>query len=299
MRVITEISKWGEFVKISHTVFALPFALASMILASRANNGWPGWQLFVLILICMVTARTSAMAFNRIVDRDFDAANPRTRNRHLPAGQISLRSATLLCSLSAAAFITATWFINSLCFALSPIALATVYFYSLTKRFTSYTHLFLGIALALAPLGAWLAVKGNWGFQPLSSGILIPLLMGLGVTLWLVGFDIIYATQDYDFDRETGLRSMVVRFGIPTALNIAWISHCIMWLCFLVLGLIAEMGFIYFSGMAIILVCMNYEHIVARNRNLDWVNLAFFKLNALISIVYLASILLEISIFVN
>ena len=298
MKVISEINKWGEFVKISHTVFALPFALASMMLAARANYGWPGFRIFILIILCMVMARSSAMAFNRIVDRKFDAANPRTRDRHLPSGRIHLSSAITMCVLTGVAFIATTWFINRLCFILSPVALVTIYFYSLTKRFTDYTHVFLGIALALAPLGAWLAVRGNWNIEPMESSILIPLLMGLGVTLWLIGFDIIYATQDYEFDKEAGLKSMVVRFGVPTALNIAWAAHWIMWICLLVLGLIAGLGFVYFSGMALILGFMNYEHIVARKRSLDWVNLAFFKLNALISLIYLASILIEICLFV-
>lgn len=294
MKVISEINKWGEFVKISHTVFALPFALASMVLASRTTYGWPGWRVFILILVCMVMARTSAMAFNRIVDRDVDALNPRTQNRHLPSGQIRLSSALSLCVLTGLGFVITTWFINRLCFSLSPIALSTIYFYSLTKRFTDFTHVFLGVALALAPLGAWLAVKGQWGIHPLDSGILIPLLMGIGVTLWLVGFDIIYATQDYEFDKSNGLHSMVVRFGIQKSLNIAWVAHGVMWLALLTLGIVADMGFVYFSGLAIIFFCINYEHYVARKRNIDWINLAFFKLNALISIIYLFSILAEI-----
>jgi hypothetical protein len=153
--------KWASFVRFSHTVFALPFALAAMLVAARDNRGWPGWKTFGLILAAMVCARTCAMAFNRIVDRKFDALNPRTKNRHLPAGQISLFSAISLCVLSAAGLIAASYFLNPLCFYLSPVALVLVCFYSLTKRFTDYTHVFLGLALALAPVGAWLAVKGG------------------------------------------------------------------------------------------------------------------------------------------
>src|SRR5882672_11347530 len=156
--------KWASFVKFSHTVFALPFALAAMVVAARDNRGWPGWNTFLLILAAMVCARTCAMAFNRIVDRKFDALNPRTANRHLPSGQISLASAIALCVLSATGLIAASYFLNQLCFYLSPVALVMVCFYSLTKRFTDYTHVFLGIALALAPVGAWLAVKGQFGF---------------------------------------------------------------------------------------------------------------------------------------
>lgn len=294
MRILSEAKKWGDFVKISHTIFALPFALSAMVLASKETNGWPGWKLFLLIIFCMFFARTSAMAFNRIVDRKFDAKNPRTADRHLPKGKISLASAWTLCAASGIAFIATTFFISFTCFYLSPVALLTVYFYSLTKRFTNFTHIFLGLALSLAPVGAWLAVKGNFSVDPVESGIWIPILMGLGVTLWLIGFDIIYATQDYDFDKESGLKSVVVKFGIPTSLKIAWTSHFMMWLAFLALGIMANMGWFYFSGLFLIFVGLNYEHIVARQRKLDWVNIAFFRLNALVSLIYLISILLEV-----
>ena len=209
------IQKWASFVRFSHTVFALPFALAAMLVAARDNRGWPGWRIFGLILAAMVCARTCAMAFNRIVDRKFDALNPRTKNRHLPAGQISLASAILLCVLSAAGLMAASWFLNPLCFYLSPVALVLVCFYSLTKRFTDYTHVFLGLALALAPIGAWLAVKGA-NVSPLE--ILQMTLLAFAVVLWLVGFDIIYALQDYEFDKSHGLRSLVVAWGPKNAL---------------------------------------------------------------------------------
>src|SRR6266704_218593 len=154
------LKKWAEFVRFSHTAFALPFALAAMAVAARNNRGWPGWRTFGLILAAMVCARTCAMAFNRIVDRKFDAANPRTAMRHLPAGKVSLAGAWALCILAAAGLVTASYFLNAVCFYLSPVALFVICFYSLTKRFTDYTHLFLGFSLALAPIGAWLAVKG-------------------------------------------------------------------------------------------------------------------------------------------
>src|ERR1041384_4692125 len=158
--VIGGVRKWAEFVKFSHTIFALPFALAAMVVAAREQGGWPGWRKFILILAAMVCARTCAMAFNRIVDRKFDAANPRTAMRHLPAGKISLMSAVSLCIVSASGLVIASWFLNIVCFYLSPLALFIVCFYSVTKRFTDYTHVYLGIALALAPIGAWLAVQG-------------------------------------------------------------------------------------------------------------------------------------------
>src|SRR5450432_634404 len=158
--MIQTLNKWASFVRFSHTVFALPFALAAMLVAARDTRGWPGWKTFGLILAAMVCARTCAMAFNRIVDRKFDALNPRTAKRHLPAGQISLASAILFCAISAAGLIAASYFLNPLCFYLSPVALVMICFYSLTKRFTDYTHVFLGLTLALAPVGACLAVRG-------------------------------------------------------------------------------------------------------------------------------------------
>ena len=158
--------KWASFIKFSHTVFALPFALASMAVAARDNHGWPGWRKFGLILAAMVFARSCAMTFNRIMDRQFDALNPRTAMRHLPMGQISLRGAWTFFAASTVGFLVATFFINQICFALSPVALAVVCFYSLTKRFTDYTHVFLGLALGLAPVGAWLAVKDTVAFTP-------------------------------------------------------------------------------------------------------------------------------------
>src|SRR5258705_6181264 len=179
------IQKWAGFVKISHTVFALPFALASMAVAARDNRGWPGWRTLGLIVAAMVCARTCAMSFNRIVDRKFDAANPRTAMRHLPTGRISLASAWVICILGAAGLVAASYFLNPLCFYLSPIALAVICFYSLTKRFTDYTHVFLGVALALAPVGGWLAVKGA-DVSPLE--IVQMTVLAASVVLWLVGF---------------------------------------------------------------------------------------------------------------
>ncbi len=210
-----EFRKWAGFVKFSHTVFALPFALASMEVAARDRRGWPGWRTFGLVLAAMVCARTCAMSFNRIVDRDFDKANPRTANRPLPTGEISLAGAWALCLLSGLALVVASWFINKICFYLSPVAILWVCFYSLTKRFTDFTHIYLGIALALAPIGAWLAVKGGFDFFPVENGWLVlkksaflPLILAGAVVFWLIGFDIIYALQDYEFDRRHGLHSL-------------------------------------------------------------------------------------------
>ena len=216
------IQKWGSFVRFSHTVFALPFALSALVVAARDSRGWPGWRTFGLVLAAMVCARTCAMAFNRIVDRKFDALNPRTAARHLPAGQMHLASAVTLCALAGAGFIVTSYFLNPLCFYLSPLAIIVICFYSLTKRFTSFTHIFLGLALALAPVGAWLAVKGS-GLRDSSASQM--LVLALAVVLWLTGFDIIYALQDYEFDRSHGLHSLVVAWGPGNALQAAFLAH--------------------------------------------------------------------------
>lgn len=296
-RVFGTLRKWGEFVKISHTLFALPFALASMAIAARDNRGWPGLNKFLLILAAMVFARTCAMAFNRIVDRKFDAANPRTAMRHLPTGQITLTSAWLLCVWSALGLAIVSWLLNPVCFYLSPVALVVICFYSLTKRFTDYTHVFLGIALALAPLGAWLAVKGGFSFEPLfgKSTALIPILMGVAVVFWLIGFDIIYALQDFEFDRRAGLRSLVVAWGPKVALTAAFLAHLLMWGLLAVFGLLCGFKVAYFAGLIFILGCLLVEHWLARKRSLKWINTAFFKLNAVVSTTFLAVTLAEVA----
>jgi len=289
--MISTIQKWGGFVRFSHTIFALPFALAAMVVAARDHRGWPGWKTFGLILAAMVGARTCAMAFNRIVDRKFDALNPRTAKRHLPAGEISLASAISLCVLSAGVLITASYFLNPLCFYLSPVALVMVCFYSLTKRFTDYTHVFLGIALALAPIGAWLAVRGG-NVSPLE--ILQMALLAGAVILWLIGFDIIYALQDYEFDKSHGLRSLVVAWGPQNAMTAAFLGHMVMCGLLLAFGLLCHFRLAYLVGWLIILGCLVLEHWIARRRSVNWINLAFFRLNALIGVVFLVVVAAEI-----
>jgi 4-hydroxybenzoate polyprenyltransferase len=292
--MIRTVSKWGAFVKLSHTVFALPFALAAMVVAARDNRGWPGWRTFGLILAAMVCARTCAMAFNRIVDRRFDAANPRTAGRHLPTGEITLASATALCGLSGAGLVAASYFLNPVCFYFSPVALAVVCFYSLTKRFTDFTHVFLGVALALAPVGAWLAVKGGFVLWPREESALLPVLLAVAVVFWLIGFDIIYALQDYEFDRQQKLHSLVVRWGPANALMAAFLAHAVMWGVLVAFGLLAGFRVAYFCGLIFILASLVLEHFLARRRSLKWINTAFFRLNALISIVFLLVVAAEI-----
>jgi 4-hydroxybenzoate polyprenyltransferase len=285
------LKKWASFVRFSHTAFALPFALAAMLVAARDQRGWPGWRTFGLILAAMVCARTCAMSFNRIVDRKFDALNPRTANRHLPTGQVSLVSATTLWALSALGLIAASWFLNPLCFVLAPVALAVICFYSLTKRFTDYSHVFLGLALALAPVGAWLAVKGT----NISAWEVVQMVtLAAAVVLWLTGFDIIYALQDYEFDKAHGLRSLVVAWGPKNALAAAFLAHMVMCGLLLAFGLLCRFRIAFLLGWFVIVGCLVLEHWIARRRSLNWINLAFFRLNALVSAVFLVVVAAEV-----
>ena len=289
--MFSAIQKWASFVRFSHTVFALPFALAAMMVAARDHRGWPGWRTFGLILAAMVCARTCAMAFNRIVDRKFDALNPRTAKRHLPTGQISLAGAILLWAISGAGLVVASRYLNPLCFYLSPAALVVICFYSLTKRFTDYTHVFLGLASALAPVGAWLAVKGA---DVSTLEILQMAMLAPAVVLWLVGFDIIYALQDYEFDKSHGLRSLVVAWGPKNALAAAFLAHMVMCGLLLAFGLLCGFRIAFAVGWFLIVGCLVMEHWIARRRSLNWINLAFFRLNALVSAVFLIVVAAEV-----
>ncbi len=281
-----EFRKWGGFIKFSHTVFAMPFALAAMLTAAKANHGWPGFRIFVLIVLAMVAARSSAMAFNRIADRDIDALNPRTRNRHLPAGAISLPSAWTLLIVATMVFAGACYLINPQCFLLCPVALAIVWFYSLTKRFTDFSHVYLGVALSLAPIGAWIAVKGSLDIAPV--------ILALGVVCWLVGFDIIYSIQDYEFDRKNRLHSLPVRWGVHAALIFAFFCHMIMWIFLFAFGLLSGFKVAYSIGLAIILLTLLMEHWLARRRSTKWIQIAFFRLNGMISFIFLVCVLAEV-----
>ena len=226
-----------QFIRFSHTIFALPFALGSMLVAA---GGLPALRTALLILLCMVFARTAAMVFNRLADWNLDQRNPRTADRHT---LISRTGAIVLLVGSSGAFIATTWWINALCFWLSPVALGLVFFYSLTKRFTALSHFFLGLALSVAPVGAWLAVTGAFAFAPL--------VLALAVLLWVAGFDLIYATQDADFDREEAMRSLVVKLGLPS-LRVAQGLHLAMFLLLPIFGWIAHLGPVYFAGLFLI-----------------------------------------------
>jgi 4-hydroxybenzoate polyprenyltransferase len=280
------LRKYLEFVRFSHTMFALPFALASMMVAASANRGWPGWWTFLLILAAMVCARTAAMGFNRIVDRKFDAQNPRTAQRHLPRGQIGLLGAWVLVWSAGVLFAVTTLLLNPVCFYLSPVALAVIFFYSYTKRFTDFSHFFLGLALGIAPLGAWLAVRGTFDWPPA--------VLAVAVVFWLVGFDIIYATQDYEFDRTQGLRSLPVRLGIVGSLHVAQAAHALMAALLLAFGLISDLRVPYYIGFGIILACLVGQHLLARKQDPVSLNVAFFRMNAVISAVFLGAVVMDV-----
>ena len=236
---LAPVSRTLTFIRFSHTLFALPFALGSMLAAS---HGQPGWRVLGLILLCMVFARTAAMVFNRLADWEIDKKNPRTAGRHR---LIARPVAVALLLVSAGAFVATTYFINRLCFALSPVALLIVCLYSLTKRFTDYTQLFLGLALAVSPVGAWLAVRGQFSWPPL--------VLAGAVLLWVAGFDLIYATMDYEFDRAAGLRSLVVRYGIAGSLRLAQALHAVAFVGLAVFGITAGLGIIYFVSLLLVL----------------------------------------------
>ncbi|MEO7932205.1 MAG: UbiA-like polyprenyltransferase [Chthoniobacterales bacterium] len=271
-----------RLVRFSHTIFALPFALGSMMVAAKNQHGWPGWRLLSLILICMVLARTAAMIFNRVADWQIDQKNPRTAARHQLLPRPTAIAILLAC---AAGFVATTWRINPLCFYLSPVALGIIFLYSLTKRFTHFTQLFLGLALAVAPVGAWLAVTGAFAWPPL--------ILAAGVLFWVAGFDLIYATQDVDFDRHEGLHSMVVWLGVDRSLWLALLFHVAMWILLGAFAIVAGLGPIFGGALVLIAAMLVYEHRVAATRDLARINDAFFKANAIVGLLFVSAILLE------
>lgn len=272
-------ARFLTFIRFSHTVFAMPFALGAMVVAA---DGFPTPRLVLLIVLALVFARTAAMTFNRIADWDYDRRNPRTEGRHR---LVSRGTAIAGCAVSSALFVLVSAAINPLCLALSPVALVLVFFYSLTKRFTHAAQFFLGLALSAAPVGAWLAVTGAFAWAPL--------VLALAVTLWVAGFDIIYATQDYDVDRREGLKSIVVWLGIPRALQFAQALHALTWLGLVAFGWIAGLGLVYASGLVVVLGFLVYEHRIARTLDVAAINAAFFRSNAWIGVVFLLSILID------
>jgi 4-hydroxybenzoate polyprenyltransferase len=273
------VARFLRLIRFSHTIFALPFALGALFVAA---NGWPSSRVLLLVLACMISARTAAMLFNRVVDWSLDQRNPRTATRHL---LIKKSAATLSLVLSSVGFVLAAASINRLTLILAPVALLVIFLYSLTKRFTAATHFFLGLALAIAPIGAWIAQTGRIDLPPL--------ILAAGIICWVAGFDLIYATQDYDFDRREGLRSLVVKFGIARSLQLAQWLHIVMFLALIGFGLAARLGLIYYSAIPFIALALIYEHRSARHLNVAAINRAFFQSNAFVSAVFLIAVCVD------
>jgi 4-hydroxybenzoate polyprenyltransferase len=271
--ILRKIAILLEMIKFEHTVFALPFALMGAFLAGR---GVPSFSTFAWVVLAMVGARTAAMGFNRIVDRKFDAANPRTAERALAAGTVSLFEAWAMVAAASLLFFFACANLNRLTLLLSPLALALTFFYSLTKRFTWLCHVVLGIALAFSPLGGWVAVKGTL-FD-------YPFLLSLAVLFWVAGFDAVYACQDTDFDRAAGLSSLPARFGRRATFRLAVAFHLAAFLLFLLTGIVTELAYPYFIGVALTAGALLYQHLVVNPRDLSRIQLSFFTMNGLISL---------------
>ena len=282
--LFSRIRTYASFVRFSHSVFALPFALAGALLAAQHVPVTVGT--IVWILVAMVAARSAAMGFNRLVDARFDALNPRTANRELPRGVMSRGEAAAFVVAASALFVFAASRLSPLCFLLSPVALAIVFWYSLAKRFTAWTQLFLGLAMAVAPVGGWLAVGGRGGWEPW--------LLALAIGTWVGGFDVLYACQDLDFDRAHGLRSIPVRFGVPAALIISRSMHIVTIVCLVALSFVAPLGRLYLTGVAIVAALLAYEQSLVRADDLSQVKRAF-DLNGYVGILYL--IVLAVSLY--
>ncbi len=284
--MLKRLSIYLSFVRFSHSVFALPFALAGVLLAARhVPIRWPtlGW-----ILVAMVAARSAAMGFNRLVDARFDALNPRTANREIPRGAMSVGEAAMFVAVSSLAFIFAASRLNPLCLILSPVALAIVFWYSLAKRVTSYTQLFLGLAMAVAPVGGWLAVGGGAGWEPW--------VLGLAIGLWVGGFDVLYACQDVEFDRGHGLKSIPVRFGVPASLVISRVMHVAAVACLVALAWTTPLAALYYAGVGGVALLLVYEQSLVRADDLSQVKRAF-DLNGYVGILYL--LVLAASVYVR
>ncbi len=278
MPVLSRLRTYASFIRFSHTVFALPFALAGAVLATRSSP--ITWSRLGWIIAAMVTARTAAMAFNRVADARYDALNPRTQSRELPRGTMSVAEGVTLVVGASLAFVAVTFMIDPLCFALSPVALAIVFWYSLAKRFTTYTQLFLGLALAVAPVGGWLAAGGREGWAPW--------LLALGTFMWVAGFDILYACEDIEFDRREGLKSIPSRFGVTRSLGISRAFHVATVLSLGGVALTMPLGPIYLAGVVGVAVLLAYEQSMVTPGDLSKVKQAF-DLNGYVGILYLVT----------
>ncbi len=280
------ITTYLSFVRFSHSVFALPFALAGALLAGR--SAMFTWAMVGWVIVAMIAARSAAMGFNRLVDARLDALNPRTANREIPRGVISAVEAAIFVVIASTVFVLAAWRLNPLCLWLSPVALAIVFWYSLAKRFTTWTQLFLGLAMAVAPVGGWLAVGGRGGPEPW--------LLAAGIGFWVGGFDVLYACQDVAFDRAHGLRSIPVRFGVASSIVISRVMHVVAVVCFLALASVTPLPAFYYAGVALVALLLVYEQSLVTADDLSQVKRAF-DLNGYVGILYL--IVLAVSVYVG
>lgn len=263
-----------EMIKFSHTLFALPFALLAAVLAAR---GLPSWPTLGKILLAMVGARSAAMSHNRLVDRAFDAANPRTASRALPSGAISIGFVRIFLAGSVVLFLVAAASLNRLTLALSPVAIGLLFFYSYTKRFTWLSHLVLGLCLSLAPIGAWIAVSGSFAWTPI--------LLGLAVLLWTAGFDVLYSLQDEDHDRRSGLKSLPARWGARTALAVSAVLHAAMIPLLLAVWRLSGGGALFAAGILATAAALIYQHVIVKPEDLSRINTAFFTANGFVSVI--------------
>tara|TARA_Y100000589_G_scaffold176053_1_gene167031 strand:- start:2014 stop:2859 length:846 start_codon:yes stop_codon:yes gene_type:complete len=280
------MKKYLSLIKFSHTIFAMPFAFIGFFLAQTNQFEW---KILFYIVLCMVFARSSAMAFNRYIDRNIDKKNPRTATiREIPSGKISPKNALLFTFINVLLFITTTYFINPLCFLLSPVALIIILGYSLTKRVTYLCHLILGLGLSLAPLGSYIAVTGRFD--------ILPILFSLSVLFWVSGFDIIYALQDEEFDKAENLYSIPVKIGVKNSMVISKFLHFIALITLLFTGLIYDFGIYYFIGLLIFSFLLVYQHLIIKPNDLSKVNLAFFTTNGIASIIFGIFVIIDVLI---
>lgn len=281
------MKKYLSLVLFAHSIFALPFAIIGFFLAIKTTDYSFEWSLFLLMLFCMVTARNAAMAFNRYLDRDIDAVNPRTAMRDIPAGRVSANGALIFTLVNAALFILATYFINTICFYLSPIAIFVVLFYSYTKRITPLCHLVLGIGLGLAPVGAYLVVAGAFH--------IVPVFFGLAVMCWVSGFDIIYALQDEEFDRENGLNSIPAWLGGKGALRLSSVLHVASFIFVLLPVFYISLSWFYYLGLIFYGFLLIYQHRIVSPTDLSRVDRAFMTTNGIASVVFAVFYLLDLA----
>ncbi|HAD03120.1 MAG TPA: 4-hydroxybenzoate octaprenyltransferase [Desulfuromonas sp.] len=285
---MTKIRDLLEMIKFSHTVFAFPFALMGALLAGLANGAQPTWVQIGWICLAMVGARSAAMGLNRLLDARIDAQNPRTASRHIPAGKVSVAEGWLFVVVSTALLLLAAWMLNPLCFYLAPVALGLFVLYAYCKRFTSLAHVVLGICLAGAPIGAWIALRGDLQWPILA--------LGLAVLFWVAGFDIFYALQDLDFDRSAGLHSIPVKLGEKNAILLAKVFHGVMVALLLTLPLGLPLGWLYYAGIAVISGLIAYEHQLVKPGDLSKLDAAFFNMNGYISVTIFLFTLVDVLI---